>query len=78
MTSLRQLARLIGVDEKAVRKAEKAGVFKGALKRGDDGALLFMDVSTCVDLWERSGRRLRGSSSAADCSRWRSPRRRAG
>jgi hypothetical protein len=65
MASLRQLARLIGVDEKSIRKAEKAGVFRTALKRGDDGALLYLDVSAAVDLWEKSGRRLRGSTPPA-------------
>jgi hypothetical protein len=61
MASLRQLARLLGVDEKAVRKAEKAGVFKGAIRRDDRGDVLFLDSSAAVDLWEKSGRRLRGT-----------------
>jgi hypothetical protein len=63
--SLRQLARLIGVDDKAVRKAEKAGVFRDSIKRDDLGEVIFLDVTKAVDLWEKSGRRLRGSTPAA-------------
>lgn len=63
--SLRQLARLIGVDDKAVRKAEKAGVFRDSIKRDDLGEVIFLDVTKAVDLWEKSGRRLRGSTHAA-------------
>jgi hypothetical protein len=64
MASLRRLARLIGCDEKAVRKAEKAGVFGSTLRRGDDGTVLFLDLDGAVDRWEKSGRRLRGSASS--------------
>lgn len=59
--SLRRLARLIGVDDKAVRKAEAAGVFKDAVRRGDDGNPVVVDVDAAVAAWENSGRQLRGS-----------------
>ena len=59
-TSLRQLARLIGVSEKAVRKALQGGVFKASVRRDADGPVV-VDVNLAVQEWERSGRRLRGS-----------------
>jgi hypothetical protein len=59
--SLRQLARLIGVDDKSVRKAEAAGVFKDAVRRGDDGAPVVVDLAAAIAAWERSGRQLRGT-----------------
>lgn len=66
MTSLRQLARLIGVDEKAVRKAITAGVFsESAVRRGPTGTPVVVNVSAAVKEWEKSGRRLRGSAAAA-------------
>jgi hypothetical protein len=61
VSSLRQLARLIGVDDKSVRKAEAAGVFKGAVRRGEDGRPVVVDLAAAVDAWEKSGRNLRGS-----------------
>lgn len=66
--SLRGLADVIGVDEKAVRKAEKAGVFGSAVRRGDDGAVLFLDVAGCIDAWRRSGRQLRKAKRETDAS----------
>jgi hypothetical protein len=57
--SLRGLADVIGVDDKAVRKAEKAGVFGAHIRRGDDGTVLFMDVAGCIEAWRKSGRQLR-------------------
>lgn len=62
-TSLRQLARLIGVSDKAVRKALAAGVFKQSVRRGEDGPVV-LNVTLAVQEWERSGRRLRGFSRA--------------
>ncbi len=62
-TSLRQLARLIGVNEKAVRKARAAGVFSDqAVGRDEVGNPVVRDVTLAVAEWERSGRRLRGSA----------------
>jgi hypothetical protein len=61
-TSLRQLARLIGVSEKAVRKARRSGVFSpGAVGVDDAGTPVVLDLGLAVAEWERSGRKLRGS-----------------
>lgn len=60
-TSLRQLARLIGVSERAIRKAVKAGVFQGSIRRDEGGVPGVVDVTLAVQEWERSGRQLRGS-----------------
>lgn len=57
--SLRQLARLLGVNEKAVRKALAAGVFKGSVHRDETGAPVLTDLALAVSEWERSGRQLR-------------------
>ncbi len=62
-TSIRQLARLIGVSEKAVRKARAAGVFSDqAVGRDPAGAPVVRDLNLAVAEWERSGRRLRGTA----------------
>jgi len=59
--SLRGLARLMGVSEKAVRKALIAGVFSDqAIHRGIDGAPVVLNATLAVDEWGRSGRQLRG------------------
>jgi hypothetical protein len=61
-TSLRQLARLIGVSEKAVRKARRSGVFSPEAVGVDDaGTPVVLDLGLAVAEWERSGRKLRGS-----------------
>jgi hypothetical protein len=61
-SSLRQLARLIGVSEKAVRKAKAAGVFSPeSMGREAGGAPVVLDLNLAVREWERSGRKLRGT-----------------
>ncbi|OFW05664.1 MAG: hypothetical protein A3H96_11425 [Acidobacteria bacterium RIFCSPLOWO2_02_FULL_67_36] len=58
--SFRQLARLIGVSEKAVRKAKTAGVFSHlSVGRDGSGAPVVLDLSMAVMEWEKSGRSLR-------------------
>jgi hypothetical protein len=59
--SLRQLARIIGVDDKSVRKAERAGVFGDAVRRDAAGVPGVVDLAGAIAAWERSGRQLRGS-----------------
>lgn len=61
VVSLRQLARIIGVSDKAVRKAERAGVFGPAVRRDAAGVPGVVDLADAVSAWERSGRQLRGS-----------------
>jgi hypothetical protein len=61
-TSVRQLARLIGVSEKSIRKARRVGVFSAdAIGTDDTGVPFVLDVQLAVAEWERSGRMLRGS-----------------
>lgn len=58
--SLRQLARIIGVDEKAVRKAEMSRVFTPqSVRRDAGGAPVVVDIRRALDEWQGSGRRLR-------------------
>lgn len=64
--SLRQLARVIGVSDTAVRKAERAGVFGDTVKRDAAGEPGVVDVAGAIDAWERSGRQLRGSRARQD------------
>jgi hypothetical protein len=60
--SLRALARLMGVSEKAVRKALAVGVFSAEAVRRDEGGLpVVMNATLAVQEWERSGRQLRGT-----------------
>lgn len=59
--SLRQLARLIGVSDTAVRKAERVGVFGDAVRRDAAGEPGVVDVQAAITAWERSGRQLRGA-----------------
>jgi hypothetical protein len=59
--SLRQLARIIGVSDTAVRKALKSGVFGDAVQRDGAGEPGVLDVGAAITAWERSGRALRGS-----------------
>src|SRR4051794_20975918 len=59
--SLRQLARVIGVSDTAVRKAEGKGVFGDAVRRDGAGEPGVVDVVAALAAWERSGRQLRGS-----------------
>jgi len=60
--SLRGLARLLGVDDKAVRKALEAGVFSdGAVRRDETGRPAVLNATLAVDEWQKSGRQLRGS-----------------
>lgn len=59
--SLRQFARLLGVSDTAVRKAEKRGVFSQNAVRREGEDVLVLDVGLAVGDWERSGRLLRGS-----------------
>jgi hypothetical protein len=60
--SLRGLARLIGVDDKSVRKAMQAGVFStAAVTRAGSGSPVVIDATLAVDEWQKSGRQLRGS-----------------
>lgn len=62
--SLRQLARIIGVDDKSVRKAEAAGVFGDTVRRDASGVPGVVDLAGAISAWERSGRQLRGSKPA--------------
>ncbi len=62
--SLRQLARLIGVSDTAVRKAERGGVFGDAVRRDAAGEPGVVDVHAAITAWERSGRQLRGTREA--------------
>lgn len=60
--SLRALARLMGVSERAIRKAIAAGVFSsGAVSRDAGGIPVVVNATLAVDEWEKSGRQLRGS-----------------
>lgn len=64
--SFRQLARLIGVNEKAVRKARLRGVFSArSVGRDSGGAMVVTDLHLAVAEWEKSGRRLRGTRRVA-------------
>lgn len=63
-SSFRHLAELIGVSEKAVRKAETAGVFSNqAVRRGSDGRPSVLDLNLAMVEWIRSGRQFRGPAS---------------
>jgi len=60
--SLRGLGRLLGVSDRAVRKALMAGVFSDAAVRRDDaGVPVVLNATVAVAEWEKSGRQLRGS-----------------
>jgi hypothetical protein len=71
--SLRQLARLIGVSDTAVRKAERAGVFGDAVRRDAAGEPGVVDVAGAIAAWERSGRQLRGSRAQDGSSQMPTP-----
>lgn len=61
--SLRGLARLMGVSEKAVRNALAVGVFSpGSVRRDETGVPEVVNATLAVDEWEKSGRQLRGTA----------------
>jgi hypothetical protein len=64
-SSLRELARVIGVSEKAVRKAESVGVFESSVCRDAQGLPVVRDFHAAVTAWRRSGRQLRAPNERA-------------
>jgi hypothetical protein len=64
--SIRELARRLGVSERAVRKAEAAGIFGAAVERDAGGVPMVVDEARAVRAWVSSGRKVRGRRQVSD------------